>query len=254
MSRLYWYALVFFLLVGTTSLWRGDVAARSSGSDGALTGELVVTDASRSQFRLVGHEGRFTAPAGVSLDALDGKAVQVELAGGRVHRITPLDIPIEPIAHGQEVIWGELIQRDSMGGRAFSIAGYDAVYTAPVGIDISPYAGRDVRVTFDEDGRLTDIAATDRVAAPRPTSGCPYRALVYENGARRCEGGTEFLCEAGAWRNLGTLCATRTSESSRPRTCLFHDATVAAGSSMCRQGVTYTCADGVWVNVGTPCS
>lgn len=227
-------------------------AAHAAGSSRALSGELVVTNAARNQFRLVGHGGEFTAPAGTSLEALDGKAVEVELAAdGRVRTIAPLPIHIEPVVHDIQTASGELVVRDAVN-RTFTLAGDDRVYVAPSYIDLRPYAGRMVELRLDEDGQVTELALSQPAGVMVTSHGCAYETETYADGATRCEHGQQFVCTAGEWRNLGTSCVIRASALS-PRSCMFGGATVAAGSSICRSGTAYRCADGEWINLGTSC-
>jgi hypothetical protein len=219
-----------------------------------LTGELVVTDAARNRFRLVGHGGLFTAPAGTPVDVLDGKPVAVELArDGRVLQISEEPIHIRPITRSYEFISGELVLNDA-ALRTFTIAGDDRVYVAPAGVDIGLYAGRRVEVRLDDQGHVMDIGPATRSAASLAPH-CPYGGQGYSDGALLCQSGRQYRCEAGVWRSLAFACPPNDATASRwLRTCLLGDATVASGSQICRNGTTFRCADGAWVNVGTECS
>ena len=84
----------------------------AGASDRVLHGELVVLKGSSSQFRIVGTDGTFTAPAGTPLTELDGKAVNVEVSNGRVTQITEQTVPITPVTSGFETIRGQLVLRD----------------------------------------------------------------------------------------------------------------------------------------------
>ena len=235
-------ATLLFLLVA---------AAPAHAVERSLSGELVVTNAARNQFRIVGHDGEFIAPAGVPVDVLDGKAVDVQLGSdGRVREITQVEIPIDRVAHGVETVTGQMIVRDPVM-RTFNLASDDRVYVAPASMDIRPYAGRMVELHMDEQGKLTDVVLL-RSQIESATAGCAYESSAYADGSTRCERGQQFLCTRGEWRNLGTACVI--NASAQPRACMFGGATVAAGSSICRSGNTFRCADGEWINVGTPCS
>ena len=72
----------------------------AGATDRLLHGELVVLNGSSSQFRIVGTDGTFTAPAGTPLTELDGKAVNVEVSNGRVTQITEQTVPITPVTSG----------------------------------------------------------------------------------------------------------------------------------------------------------
>jgi hypothetical protein len=278
------------LFIGLLLAIPGVVSAREVG---VITGELVVLRGTTNQFRIVDHAGSYTAPAGVDLSSIDGKAVQVEIgADGRVREITVVNIPIDPITHGNEVVTGLLTVRDPVAG-SFTIAGEGRVYVAPAGIDIRPYAGRMVDVHLDENGRLVsvDLARNSAVVAPVPrTDTCMFDGRSYAYGDASCQSGLQYRCEYGAWRNLGVECpviapqacnvggvaylegATRCEAGARfacergewrslgtpcglsSRTCVVGGATVADGSSICREGTAYRCASGQWISSGRACS
>ena len=180
-------------------------------SDSVLTGELVVTNAARNQFRLVTHSGSFTAPPGISVAALDGKPVEVELGhDGRVSQITQMQVRIEPIEHGFEVVSGELVRPDP-ASRTFSIAGDGRTYVAPYGVDIGQYAGRMVEMRLDEQGQVMDInLITQSGDMPLPRSSshpCTFDGASVANGSSICRSGVTFRCTDGAWVRLGTACS-----------------------------------------------
>jgi hypothetical protein len=219
-----------------------------------LTGELVVTNAARNQFRLVGHGGSFTAPADIPVEALDGKPVQVDLTrDGRVLEISEEPIHFEPIEHGFEVISGELVVRDPLM-RTFAIAGDDRVYVAPARVEVSAYAGRMVRVRLDETGRVMAIDSGARAGLAPIAAACSYNGRGYSDGASLCQSGIRFRCQSGAWRNAGSTCAADAPMASPRAFCTVGDAHVANGSSICRAGATFRCTDGEWVNLGKACS
>jgi len=143
--------------------------------------------------------------------------------------------------------------RDPMSG-AFAIAGDDRLYVAPAGIDVGFYNGRMVQMHLDERGRVIDLTAVTRsgdVPLPRV---CSYNGQSYSESVAVCQSGTQFQCERGVWRNIGTPCDADTSMGPSPRECVVGDASVASGSSICRRGTTFRCRDGQWVSVGTACS
>ncbi|HVO25019.1 MAG TPA: hypothetical protein VMW56_15460 [Candidatus Margulisiibacteriota bacterium] len=251
-------ALVTILLVSIVALPLV-AEARASTPTGAgrhvLSGELVVTDAAKNRFRIVGHGGSFTAPAGTPVAALDGKPVAVEFTGGgRVLQISELPIHFEPITRSYEIISGQLVLNDA-AMRTFAIAGDSRVYRAPAGTDIAPYAGRRVEVRVDEQGRVMDVSPTARTAGSPSASTCSYDGQGYSDGASLCQSGTQYRCARGTWRSLGSACVADGATLSRwLRTCQLGDATVASGSLVCRSGTTFRCADGEWLNVGTACS
>ena len=235
-------------------LWSSAVRAETL-SGRVITGELVPTNASRNQFRIVGHGGSFTAPAGISVEALDGKPVQVEFGrDGRVLQISEEPVHINRIVHGEETISGQLVVNDPVM-RTFTFAGDDQFYRAPPDIDIRSYAGRMVEVRLDEDGQVTSIAAATGTRSAPNADTCLYDGQSYSDGAPVCQNGLQYRCELGMWRDLGTACASRPS-SALPalQGCTVGSATVASGSSVCRRGTTFRCSDGTWVNVGTACS
>jgi len=222
---------------------------------GVITGELVILSGSENRFRLVGHGGTFRAPSGISVEEFDGKPVEVELSrDGRVLQITEMPIERRPIAHGVDVISGQLMVRDPMT-RAFAIAGDDRLYIAPPNIDVRFYDGRMVRVRLDEQGQVIDLSGMTRSGDAPVPSACSYDGQRYADGMSVCQSGTQFECDRGLWRNVGTACdADDSSLAPSPRECVVGDASMASGSSICRSGTTFRCRDGQWVNVGTACS
>ena len=258
MNRLRAYMLILILLVMGVTPFGPHLTSRAQAYTGhdrdVLTGELVVTDAAKNRFRLVGHGGSFTAPASTSVEVLDGKPVAVEFArDGRVLQITEEPIPVDPITKSYEIISGQLVLSDAML-RTFMIAGDNRVYVAPPGVDIGLYAGRMVEVRVDAQGHVMEIGPAAGAAAPL-SGPCPYAGQGYYDGALVCQSGTQYRCEAGVWRSLGFACPSNDTTASRwLRTCVLGDATVASGSLVCRNGTTFRCADGAWVNVGTACS
>jgi hypothetical protein len=185
-------------------------AETASLGNRVLTGELVITNAARNQFRLVQHNGSFTAPAGISIEALDGKPVQVELGrDGRVLEISQKPIHYEPITHGFEVISGELVVRDA-ARRTFAIAGDDHTYVAPSGMNIGQYAGRTVEMRVDEQGRVLDMNLIAR-SGDAPLSLAPRACLIGDanvaNGSSICRRGQTFRCADGEWVNTGATCS-----------------------------------------------
>lgn len=219
-----------------------------------LSGELVVTNEAHNQFRLVGHGGYFTAPAGTPVGELDGKPVQVELgSNGRVTVIRPLDLAVPQVTSSYDIVSGQLVVIDPVR-RTFSVAGDTQQYVAESWVDLRPYDRRMVEFRVGANGRVGSFSLTDRgAAAPAAAPDtCAKDGKTYFSGASVCQDGTQFRCEAGGWRNLGTPCPMVQSRRD-PGTCIFGSATVAHGSSICRQGTTYRCDAGDWVDVGAPC-
>ena len=233
-----------------------------------LTGELVAEGG--SQFRLVGH-GRYTAPPGTPLQALDGKTVQVELASGRVVSITESPVPVNPVMHGLSTVRGELRVTDPTM-RTFTFASDPQVYTAPPSIDLAAYNGRMVEVNLDEHGQVTEfrllgpapqgaygVPPVVGYGAPPVTGSCMYQGETYSAGAAVCQSGTQYRCDGVKWQSLGSGCQAMSASDApagpprEPRSCTVGDATVAPSSSICRSGTTYRCDDGSWINVQTPC-
>jgi hypothetical protein len=271
------------------------VAAARTNTMGerVVTSELVATNVARNQFRLVGHNGWFTAPPGTSVEALDGKPVQVEFGhDGHVLDISLAHTPIDRITHSMEIVTGQLIVQDPVL-RTFSLAGGNRVYVAPPDIDVRPYGGQRVRMHLDEHGRATVIELAAQHGNVPVGSLCVYDGQSYSEGASTCQFGTQFRCESGAWQSLGVACATISgppcsadgvryasgathcaerrewrcesgqwrdlgtacvAPGARPGECIIGGASVADGSAVCRKGTTFRCDDGSWVNVGTACS
>ena len=234
-----------------------------AASESVVSGELVVTNAAANHFRIVGHSGSYTAPAGTPLTSLDGHTVRVDLSSnGRVLQITDTPVPINPITHGWSTARGALVVTDAASGH-FSFAGDDRTYVAPPGVDIASYAGRMVEITMDENGHVTDFHAIGAppegsYLAPPAVTSCTYRGQAYSAGAAVCQSGTQYRCDGSRWRNLGASC--QTSEGSAagappraPRECVVGGATVANGSGICRDGSVLRCDDGAWIGVHTAC-
>jgi len=177
-----------------------------SGSDGRiLVGELVVTNAARNQFRLVDQGGVFTVPMGMSVEALSGKPVEVELGPqGRVVSIAPKEIEYVPITDGEEIISGELVMRDP-ATRAFAIAGDDGSFVAPVGDDLTPYVGRVVTVRIDDRGQVKSVELAAAGALP-PLNRCRVGAATVADGSTICHDSTTFRCRDGEWVRVGGTC------------------------------------------------
>lgn len=177
--------------------------------DHILTSELVITDAAGNQFRLVRCRGSFTAPAGMSLEALDGKPVRVEIGrDGLVLRITQMPIHIEPITHTFDVVSGQLVVRDT-AARTFAIAGDDVTYTAPSGADIAHNAGRLVEMRVDERGQVMGIEpiAQSADAPPRSSGQCTLSDASLAHGVAICRHGATFRCTNGEWVDTGAACS-----------------------------------------------
>jgi len=232
---------------------RGLRSAREAES--SLTGELVVIKGTADRFRLVGHGGTFTAPSGVSIAELDGKPVRVELAANRrVLDIDEIPIEIQPIVHGFEIISGELVAIDP-AARTFSIAGMDRVFVAPPGFDVRHYAGRRVNLRLDERGQLLTVRQAELTAADAPMSdACPHDGRYFLSGTLICRGDTQYHCERGSWRNLGTGCTgPRRAYDAPPSSCTYENAVVEEGASICVDRSTLRCSGGWWINTGLEC-
>ncbi len=189
----------------------------AGASDRVLSGELVVLNGSASQFRLVGTDGTFTAPAGTPLTELDGKAVTVEVSNGSVTQITEQHVPITPVTSGFETVRGQLVLREP-AARTFGVVGDTSTYVAPAGVALEPYVGKWVEASIDANGRASQIT----LLADKPP---PAPAVMPMGGAAAATGAT----------------------------CMVGDATVASGSSVCRGGITNRCDNGAWVSLGTAC-
>jgi hypothetical protein len=253
-----------------------------------LTGELVVLNGSNTQFRIVGYNGTFTAPAGTPLHQLDGHPVQVDLASsGKVLAIHDTPIPINPIEHGAVTVRGEMVVVDAVA-RRFSVAGDTQTYSAPPSMDIAAYAGKLVEFKVDETGRVTELhlvgtppygyappypaapaagtrydtnntyGSTAGYSAPAaPSTSCTYAGQPYSAGSAICQAGSQYRCNLGQWQNLGSACTADAKSvnlpPSEPRACIVGGATVANGSGICRDGSTLRCEDGTWINTQIAC-
>ncbi len=253
-------ARVIGLTVAVVAMVALSSPTMSTAADRVLNGELVVLDAAHHRFRIVGYDGSFTAPAGVSIEALDGRAVEVQLANGRVEQIIERPVPIQPISHGFGTVRGQLVVRDELN-RTFSFAGDDQIYTAPAGIHVSLFGGKMVEARLDENGHVIglDLVEGSSAAPLQAATGCMYGGQTYSVGATTCQSGITHRCDGALWLSMSSPCGATTgyraadSPLSSPRSCAVGDATVAHGSSICRSGVTFRCDDGAWINAGTAC-
>lgn len=195
----------------------------ANAADRVVHGELVVLNGSSTQFRIVGTEGSWTAPAGTPLEALDGKAVDVRISGGRVTEIVEQQVAITPVTSGFETVRGQLVLRDA-AAQSFGVVGDPGTYIAPAGLDLRPYVGKWVEATIGADGRAAQVT----LLADRPPPAAMPAVVPPAPAAN-----------SAPMPNRGT--------------CLVGDSTVASGSSICRGGITQRCDNGAWVSLGTPC-
>lgn len=216
-----------------------------------IEGELVVIDGHPNQFRIVDQPGQFSAPGGISLEALDGKPVIVDLSDNRqVLRITEKHIPIDPITYEYETIVGELVLVDAARG-SFTIAGNDRMFVAPRTIDPSRYAGRRVEVFLGNDGEVRQIQLAQTSLREQPmnvplTSTCSYAGRGYSQGQSLCQAGTQYRCEGGTWRSLGVAC-----NGDQP--CDLDGMSYSDGAARCENGVSFICDDGRWKYANVAC-
>lgn len=181
----------------------------NAGQARVLNGELVRLDQGSQRFRLVGNSGTFTAPGWIDLEQFDGTPVEVEVDGnGEVQRITVMSMEIEPVTHSYEELSGQLVPGDPIAG-TFTLAGNPRQFTAPQGVDVRSYANQLVRVRLDEQGHVSKLTLAARPtgqASAVPATSCIYAGVGYSSGAPLCQSGTQYVCENGQWRNLGTAC------------------------------------------------
>lgn len=222
-------------------------------ADTTIEGELVVIDGHPNQFRIVDHPGQFSAPGGMSLEALDGKPVAVDLSANRqVLRITEKHIPIVPIISEYETIVGDLVVVDAARG-SFTIAGSDRTFLAPRSIDPSRYAGRTVEVFIGKAGDVRQIHLVQtglrepRVNVPA-TGTCTYSGRAYPQGQSLCQAGTQHRCESGTWRSLGVAC-----EGIGNQPCDLDGVGYSHGAARCENGVRFTCDNGRWQYSSVAC-
>jgi hypothetical protein len=218
-----------------------------------LTGELVVLNGSKSQFRLVGHGGPFTAPSGTSLERFDGKTVQVELgAGNRVVSLQEVPVPINPVEHGLSKVRGELVVVDPVA-RRFTVAGDSQTYTAPPPLDVTAYAGKIVEFTTDQNGRVTEfhVVASQPYgyAPPYPAAGSGTYVPPYPPPASGTQYNT-YGTTSGTYDTYGTAPAYPAAGMT---TCTYAGQPYSAGAAICQAGSQYRCNLGQWQNMGTAC-
>jgi hypothetical protein len=226
------------------------------GSAGTvITGELVVTNGSTRQFRIVDHGGFFNAPSGMNIEALDGKPVVVELSDNRqVLSITEKPIHIDRVESHYETINGELVLVDAARG-TFAIAGAPQTYVAPRNIDVRRFAGQNVELFLDGQGQVLQIEF-DR-PAQIVAGGCSYQGRSYGTGMSLCQTGTQYRCENGVWRSQGIACRAAGDAPAAifptARSCVYSGTSYSNGAARCLNGVRFVCADGQWQYVNRGC-
>jgi hypothetical protein len=182
----------------------------NAGQVRMLNGELVRLENGSQRFRLVGNDGTFTAPASIDLTPFEGMPVEVEIDGdGRVQRITEMSMQIEPVTHRIVELSGSLVPGDPVAG-TFKLDGDPRQFTAPQGVDVRAYANQLVRVRLDENGRVNKLTLATPPAGHADVvtaKDCIYAGAGYSSGAPLCQSGTQYVCENGEWRSLGTACA-----------------------------------------------
>jgi hypothetical protein len=95
---------------------------------------------------------------------------------------------------------------------------------------------------------LTACATRPAIAGDR----CTYRGTLFSDGAAACQSGTQYRCDDGEWRSLGTACPDR-DRFATAETCRFDGNAFSAGSVSCQAGIEYRCEGGVWHSLGTAC-
>lgn len=208
--------LVCAALLTASPGFRPTSASAAESANEVLTGELVILSSGKNRFRLVGYDGGFVAPAGISLEPFDGKAVSVTVGANRqVFDIVEKPIEVAPIEHGFEEVSGYLkVVSDS----SFTFTGGTTTYEAPTGVDFASYSGQLVLVRIDE-GKVTSIKPIEserRAPVPAPAAEAELVPAV-------------------------------------PRNCMVDGIAVMDGSSICRNGQAVRCRDGQWQPLGTPC-
>lgn len=210
MKALHMWTLASILVLLSQVLSPPGTARAAMTTDRVLTGELVVINAARNQFRLVERQGSFTAPVGTQLEAFRGKPVRVELGqNGRVLQISEMPIHIVPITHSFETLSGEVVLRDPRT-RTFGIAGDARTFVAPRATDIGQYAGQLVEMNLDEQGQVVNFTPIARFGDAPPRSlvrKCILNDASLASGSSICRGGTTFRCTNGEWVALGTPCS-----------------------------------------------
>lgn len=208
---------------------------------GSISGELVVTNPSERQFRIVDQSGYFRAPSGIPLEGLDGKPVIVELSDNRqVLSITEKHIHIAPVESVYETITGELVVVDAAAG-IFSIAGAPRTYVAPRSVDPQRYAGRQVELFLGERGEVLQLDLAGGRGDPAAIGGCAHGGKSHRSGATLCQAGAQYRCENNSWRNLGVACEIRDD-----RSCSLDGTLYSDGAARCENGVRFVCEDGRW--------
>jgi hypothetical protein len=253
MKRFSVYALAAVLMILSPAL--------PSEAGTVISGELVVSKGSPNQFRIVDHAGFFQAPRGMMIEALDGKPVIVELSDNRqVLSITEKPIHIDRVESVYESISGELVLVDATRG-TFSIAGAPQTYLAPRHVDVRRYAGQPVELFLDQQGRVMQIgfAGPAGAGAQVATGGCSYNGRAYGGGMMLCQTGTQYRCENGAWRSLGTTCRVAGDAPTGPAifgtnlACAYNGTSYSDGAARCENGVRFICDDGRWQYVNGGC-
>jgi hypothetical protein len=89
--------------------------------------------------------------------------------------------------------------------------------------------------------------------------GCEFAGVKFTSGAANCQAGTQYRCEDGSWKNLGTACTTTASgvpikvAPVAGGSCTLEGTAVGNSSTICSSGTTLLCKQSEWVDLGTAC-
>lgn len=244
MKRLSLYIIAAFVMTLCSAL--------PSSASSVISGELVVTNESTRQFRIVDQPGYFQAPSGMTIQHLDGKPVIVELSGNRqVLNITEKHIPIDRVESVYQTVTGELVLVDATRG-TFAIAGAPQTYFAPRGIDVQRYAGQQVELFLNQQGEVMQLTFAGPGSGQLAVGGCSYNGRTYGIGMTMCQTGTQYRCENGVWRNMGSPCVTAGDAPTGAAifttnlSCAHDGISYSDGAARCENDIRYTCKDGRW--------
>lgn len=80
---------------------------------------------------------------------------------------------------------------------------------------------------------------------------CKYKDTTYSHASAVCQSGSQYRCDDGQWKGLGTACAEDLLVAAK--SCTLNGSVSSPGSASCQSGTEYRCDDGVWRNLVVAC-
>jgi hypothetical protein len=79
---------------------------------------------------------------------------------------------------------------------------------------------------------------------------CFYKGSMFSDGAAACQTGSQYRCDDGDWKALGTTCKDAPAPS---KTCEYGGVSYSTGSASCQGGMQHRCEDGRWARLADSC-